>query len=59
MAQPVVVAGSCREAQRKNECRGALLAIVQVQVYENSEVPQVTIPSGAILKPDADLFCDR
>jgi hypothetical protein len=40
--------------KEREERRGALLAIVQVHVYENGEVPQVTFPSEAILKPDTD-----
>ena len=43
--------------QRKNErqeSRGGLLAIVEVRVYENGEVPQVSFPPQAALGPDTD-----
>jgi hypothetical protein len=36
------------------EARGALLAIVEVRVYEHLEEPQVSFPPGAALGPDSD-----
>ena len=38
----------------RNEARGALLAVVQVRVYENDELPQVTFPEEAILGVETD-----
>ena len=42
-----------RITQRQAE-RGALLAIVEVRVYENDEVPQVTFPQDALLTVESD-----
>ena len=42
-----------RFKQRQTE-RSALLAIVQVRVYENDEEPQVTFPTDAVLGVETD-----
>jgi hypothetical protein len=42
-----------RIRQRKKE-RGALLAVVQVRVYENDEEPYVTFPEDALLGAETD-----
>jgi hypothetical protein len=43
-----------RRVRRRQEERGALLALVQVVVYENDEEPQVSFPEGALLGVEAD-----
>jgi hypothetical protein len=43
-----------RRITRRQEERGALLAIVQVRVYENAEEPQVTFPEDALLGTETD-----
>ena len=40
--------------ERRKEERGALLAIVQVRVYENDEEPHVSFPQDALLGVDTD-----
>jgi hypothetical protein len=42
-----------RITQRQRE-RGALLAIVEVRVYENDEEPQVAFPPDALLGVETD-----
>jgi predicted AAA+ superfamily ATPase len=34
--------------------RGALLAVVEVRVFENTSEAQVSVPSEALLRPDHD-----
>jgi hypothetical protein len=36
------------------ERQGALLAVVEIRVYEHDEVPQVSFPDDALLGVDAD-----
>jgi hypothetical protein len=43
-----------RRIKRRKEERGALLAIVQIRVYENDEEPQVSFPEDALLGVDSD-----
>jgi hypothetical protein len=43
-----------RRIKRRREERGALLAIVQVRVYENDEEPQVSFPEDAFLGVETD-----
>jgi hypothetical protein len=43
-----------RRVKRRREERGALLAIVQVRVYENDEEPQVSFPESALLGVETD-----
>jgi hypothetical protein len=43
-----------RRLQERHERRGALLAIVQVRVFEHQEEPQVTFPPDALLGPETD-----
>jgi hypothetical protein len=38
-----------RHIKQRQGDRGALLAIVEVRVYENDEEPQVSFPSDAVL----------
>jgi hypothetical protein len=51
-------AGQRQVAERRRkaheEARGALLAIVEVRVYEHREEPQVSFPPGAALALDSD-----
>jgi hypothetical protein len=51
---PEVRAEVERRIKRRQEERGALLAIVQVRVYENNEEPQVTFPEDALLGVETD-----
>jgi hypothetical protein len=43
-----------RHIERRQEERGALLAIVQVRVYENDEEPQISFPEDALLGVETD-----
>jgi hypothetical protein len=43
-----------RHIKRRQEERGALMAIVVVRVYENDEEPQVSFPQDAILGVETD-----
>jgi hypothetical protein len=43
-----------RRIKRRKEERGALLAIVQIRVYENDEEPQVSFPEDALLGVETD-----
>jgi hypothetical protein len=43
-----------RRVAERNQARGALLAVVQVRVYENDELPQVSFPEGAVLGVETD-----
>jgi hypothetical protein len=43
-----------RRVAERNAARGALLAVVQVRVYENDELPQVSFPEEAILGIETD-----
>jgi len=43
-----------RRIMRRKEERGALLAIVQIRVYENDEEPQVSFPEDALLGVETD-----
>jgi hypothetical protein len=42
------------KVRERRELRGALLAIVQIRVFENGEAPQVSFPPEASLGPDSD-----
>jgi hypothetical protein len=55
-SEPRAAAGAAAERRRREyeEARGALLAIVQVHVYEHDVEPQVSFPPGAALAPDSD-----
>jgi hypothetical protein len=46
---PEVRAEVERRIERRQEERGALLAIVEVRVYENEEESQVSFPQDAVL----------
>ena len=43
-----------RRVKARNEERGALLAIVEVRVYENSELPGVCFPEDVVLGIETD-----
>jgi len=43
-----------RHIKQSQEERGALLAIVEVRVYENDEEPQVSFPQDALLGVETD-----
>jgi hypothetical protein len=43
-----------RDIERRIEERGALLAIVEVRVFEHDEVPQVSFPPGSPLGVDTE-----
>jgi hypothetical protein len=43
-----------RRREERQRRRGALLAIVQVRVFEHEEEPQVTFPPNALLGPEAE-----
>jgi non-ribosomal peptide synthetase component E (peptide arylation enzyme) len=43
-----------RMKQRQEDRGGALMAIVEVRVYENEVEPQVSFPQDALLGPDTD-----
>jgi hypothetical protein len=49
-----------RSIKRRQEERGALLAMVVVRVYENDEEPQVSFPEDAVLgvETEASLISD-
>jgi hypothetical protein len=51
---PEVRAEVERRFKRRREERGALLAIVEVRVYENDEEPQVSFPEDALLGVGTD-----
>jgi len=51
---PEVRAEVERRIKRRREERGALLAIVEVRVYENDEEPQVSFPREAVLGVETD-----
>jgi hypothetical protein len=51
---PEVRAEVERRIKRRQEERGALLAIVEVRVYENDEEPQVSFPQDAVLGAHTD-----
>jgi hypothetical protein len=51
---PEVSAEVERRVRRRNEERGALLAVVEVRVYENDELPGVCFPEDAVLGVETD-----
>ena len=51
---PEVRAEVERRIKRRQEERGALLAIVEVRVYENDEEPLVSFPQDAVLGAHTD-----
>jgi hypothetical protein len=51
---PEVRAEVERRIERRQEERGALLAIVEVRVCENDEEPQVSFPQDALLGVGTD-----
>jgi hypothetical protein len=51
---PEVRAEVERRIKRRQGERGALLAIVEVRVYENNEEPQVSFPRDALLGGETD-----
>jgi hypothetical protein len=51
---PEVRAEVERRIKRRQEERGALLAVVQVRVYENDEQPQLSFPEDALLGVETD-----
>ena len=57
---PEVRAEAERRIVQSREDRGALLAIVEVRVYENDEEPQVSFPPDALLgvETDASIISD-
>jgi len=51
---PKVRAKVGRRIKRRQEERGAILAIVEVRVYENDEEPQVSFPQDALLGVESE-----
>jgi hypothetical protein len=51
---PEVRAEVERRIKRRQEERGALLAIVQIRVYETDEEPQISFPEDALLGIETD-----
>jgi hypothetical protein len=51
---PEVRAEVKRRIMQRQEERGALLAIIEVRVYENDEEPQVSFPQDALLGVETD-----
>jgi hypothetical protein len=51
---PEVRAEVERRIMQRQEERGALLAIIEVRVYENDEEPQVSFPQDALLGVETD-----
>jgi hypothetical protein len=51
---PEVRAEVERRMRQRHEERGALLATVEVRVYEHDEEPQVSFPSNSVLGVETD-----